>query len=81
MSAEEGLEAPSLLCLTEDVLINIGSWLDDWDVCCLEVASKRVSDAMSRPNRVWPRERRLDLSVSSKIVLRSPETIRSHLSY
>ena len=81
MSAEEGLEAPSLLCLTEDVLINIGSWLDDWDVCCLEVASKRVSDAMSRPNRVWPRERRLDLSVSSKIVLRSVETIRSHLSY
>ncbi len=76
MSAGEGLDAPSLVSLTEDLLVEIGSWLDDWDVCCMELASKRVSDAMSRLNRTWPRERRLDLTKSSKIVLRSPEAAR-----
>ncbi len=80
MPAEEGLDAPSLLAVT-DLLVDIGSRLDDWDVCCMELASKRISDAMLRPNRNWPRERRLDLRRSSEIVRRTPEASRLPLSH
>ena len=77
------LDAPSLLSLPDELLVDTGSRIDDWDVCCMELASKRASDAMSRPNRTWPRERHLDLRESSgllSVVLSSPEGIRLPLS-
>ena len=80
MPADEGFDALSLLAVT-DVLVDIGSRLDDWDVCCMELASKKISDAISRPDRTWPRERRLDLRKCSKIVLRTPEASRLPLSH
>ena len=63
-----------------DLLVDIGSHLDDWDVCCMELASNRISDAMSKSYRTWPRERRLHLRKCSKIVLRTPEASRLPLS-
>ena len=80
MPAEEGLDAPSLLSLPEDMFIEIGSRLGDRDVAYMELACKRLYDAMLRPNSAWPRERRLDLNHVFPTSPPSPEVARLPLS-
>ena len=81
MPAEQGLGAPSLLFLPEDLVVDIASQLDDWDVCCMELASKELCETMSR-HCSWPRERQLNLTAFSgtlRLPL-NPETARLTLS-
>lgn len=48
---EEGLDAPNLLSLPEDLIIDIASWLDQRSLCSMELASKRIYDVLLKP---WP---------------------------
>ncbi len=46
---EEGLDAPNLLSLPEDLIIDIASWLDQRSLCSMELASKRIYDVLLKP--------------------------------
>ena len=60
-SAAERLDEPALLSLPEDLLNDIGSRLNEKDVCNLELANAGVHDVLLRPTRTVACKRRLDL--------------------
>ncbi len=61
MASAGTLDEPELLLLPEDLLNNIGSWLDDKELCRMELASKELHLILSNPSRPGSCERRLDL--------------------
>ena len=76
MASFEDDDAQSSLSLPEDLLIDIGSRLDNRDLCHMELASKRVLDSLSRLSRDWPCERELKLTERSGRLPLSSEACR-----
>ncbi len=72
----EGLDAPNLLSLPEDLIINIASVLGDRDVYGMEFASKKLYTALTTSCRIWPTERPLDLNARFGVSPLSPEESR-----
>ncbi len=62
MRPTQGFREPSLLSLHEDLLHNIGSWLDDKGVCGLELASKTLNNVALKLNGPGPCKRSMALS-------------------
>ena len=52
---------PTLLSIPDELLADIGSWLNDKEVCQLELASKSTYKVLSRPSHLGPCKRRLTL--------------------
>ncbi len=61
MSLAQRLDMPNLLSLPEDLFSNIGSNLDDQELCSMELANKRFYQCLSSPSRPGPCETRLDI--------------------
>ena len=80
MQSAKKCRVPNLLSLPEDLLVDIISRLDDWAAYNVEVASKKLCDAMSRYDSTWPRKQRLDLTASSKMMPLTPDKCRYSLS-
>ena len=80
MTSAETLMRPNLLCLPGNV---IASWLDEEDLCSLELANKRIHIILSSPSRPGPGKRQLNLhptispNARSKARAYSPEALRS----
>lgn len=75
--SSEGLHAPKLLSLPEDLLINIASMLEDQDVYHMEFTSRKMYTALTTSCRAWPTERQLDLGARFGASVPSPEALRS----
>ena len=73
MTPADEIDEPNLLSLPEDLFNDIGSYLDDKDVCHFEQASRAVYKLVSRPSRNGPCERRLDL-ISRRLPLLQEES-------
>ena len=61
MTAAGELDEQYLLLLPEDLLNNIGSWLDDQELCNMELANIELHHALSSPSHPGPGQRRLDI--------------------
>ena len=80
MQAAKKCRVPNLLSLPEELLVDIVSRLDDLAAYNVELANKKLCDAMSRYDSTWPRKQRLDLRASSKMMPLSPDKCRYPLS-
>lgn len=72
---------PNLLSLSDRLVNDIGSWLEEPDVCSMELASKHLYSILSRPSSPGPGKRRLDVEkyfCPDRPI--SPEAFRSLLS-
>ena len=63
MACANGIDDTTMLSLPDDLLINIGSYLDDKGICSLERANGSIYTALLSPSRTWPCERTLNLNV------------------
>ncbi len=61
MASEEKLDNAYLLLLPEDLLNSVGSWLDDQELCNMELANRELHHALTSPSHPGPGERRLDI--------------------
>ncbi len=63
MPSAQRLDEPGILLLPEDLLNDIGSWLNDQELCNMERTNKEVHLIMSNPSRPGPGDRILDLGL------------------
>ena len=85
MTSAETLMRPNLLCLPGNAFNDIASWLDEEDLCSLELANKTIHIILSSPSRPGPGERQLNLQPTFNPNARSqagtrtysPEALRS----
>ena len=77
-AAVEPME-PILLSLPGYLLNDIGSWLNDQELCNMELANKELHLIMSNPSRPGPCERRLYLG--AHLPTGSPKASRSPTIY
>ena len=61
MASAGRLDEQYLLLLPEDLLNNIGSWLDNQELCNMELANKELHYALASPSHPGPGQRRLDI--------------------
>ena len=61
MRSRKRSDEPDILCLPEDIFDDIGSWLEDQNLCQMELASKALHNIMSAPRHPGPCKRRVDI--------------------
>ena len=63
MACADGNDDTTMLSLPDEILIKVGSYLDDRGICSLERANGRIYTALLSPSRTWPCERTLNLNL------------------
>ena len=76
MECAETLGASEVLSLPQDLFIDIGSCLNERDVCNMELAGKKFYDILSRPSRIGLCGGELHLGPTPDTPL-TPEALRS----
>ncbi len=72
----EEVDAPNLLSLPEDLIINIASLLKDRDIDGMERSSKVLHTSLTTSCRTWPTERQIDVKALFGVSPLSPEESR-----